>query len=130
MCLCVYCLVENLGEWRISFFSVNFRERERERQKRDLFCFVFLFVCFSACLRIECRSKSLQFCGCAKSNCRETCIVFSILRVLGFEKIVSVFYFCEGLIYVFLGHLVPLLCSCAWRGFSAREAVQTARGRN
>jgi hypothetical protein len=31
---------------------------------------------------------------------------------------------------VFSGHLVRLLCSCAWRGFSVREAVQTARGRN
>jgi hypothetical protein len=31
---------------------------------------------------------------------------------------------------VFLSHLVRLLCSCAWGGFSVREAVQTARGRN
>ncbi len=123
--------MENLGEWGISFFSLNFRERrERERERSVLF-FFFLFVClFFACLRIECGSKSLQFCGRAKTNCRETCIVFSIFRVLGFEKIVWVFYFYEGLIYVFLSHLVRLLCSCAWGGFSVREAVQTARGRN
>jgi hypothetical protein len=55
MCLCVYCLVENLGEWGISFFSLNFREgereTEREREKRSVFFFLFLFVClFVFCL--------------------------------------------------------------------------------
>jgi hypothetical protein len=41
--------VENLGEWGISFFSLNFREREgereREREKRSVLFFFFLFVC-------------------------------------------------------------------------------------
>ncbi len=55
MFLCVYCLVENLGGWGISFFSLNFREskreREREREKRSVLFFFFLFVClFVFCL--------------------------------------------------------------------------------
>ncbi len=92
MCLCILFGGEFRGVG--NFFLLSEFQRERDRQTdREEIRFV-LFVClFFACFRIECGSKSLQFCGCAKTTCRETCIVFSIFRVLGFEKIVWVFYF-------------------------------------
>jgi hypothetical protein len=83
--------VENLGEWGISFFSLNFRERrEREREReRDLFCFFFpcLFVCFLFVLELSVGVSLCSFVGVQKLTAERLALFSAFLGFWGLKRL-------------------------------------------
>jgi hypothetical protein len=79
--------VENLGEWGISFFSLNFRERETDRQTEKRSVLSCLFVCFLLVLELSVGASLCSFVGVQKLPAERLALFSAFLGFWGLRRL-------------------------------------------